>query len=63
VPYQTLAEGGSVNSIVLSIWAAALLLYGAFWLWYAGIPRPLSAAEIDAHLAIVAGSKLPIGPE
>jgi hypothetical protein len=52
-----------VNSIVLSVWAAALLVYGVFWLWYAGIPRPLAAAEIDAHMAAVANSKLPIAPE
>lgn len=52
-----------MNSIVVSIWAAALALYGAFWLWYVGIPRPLEAAEIEAHLAHVADSKLPVSPE
>ena len=52
-----------MNSTVLAIWAAALLLYGAFWLWYVGIPRPLSAAEIDAHMAIVTRSKLVATPE
>lgn len=51
-----------MNSIVLSIWAAALVLYGGFWLWYVGIPRPLSAAEIDAHLALVARSEMPLEP-
>jgi len=48
---------------VIWIWATALVLYGVFWLWYVGIPRPLTAAEIDAHLAIVANSKLPVVPE
>lgn len=48
---------------VIWIWATALVLYGAFWLWYVGIPRPLTAAEIDAHLAIVADSKLPVASE
>jgi len=49
--------------IVLALWGAALFLYGGFWLWYVGIPRPLSAAEIDTHLAIVASSKLPVSQE
>jgi hypothetical protein len=52
-----------VNASVIGIWVGALLLYGAFWLWYVGIPRPLTPAEIDAHLATIAGSKLTIQPE
>jgi len=52
-----------VKAIVVSIWAAALVLYGAFWLWYVGIPRPLTTAEIDAHLAVVAKSELQVTPE
>jgi len=52
-----------VNSTVLSIWAAALVVYGGFWLWYVGIPRPLTASEIDAHMATIAKSKLPVVPE
>lgn len=52
-----------MKAIVVSIWAASLVLYGAFWLWYVGIPRPLTSAEIDAHLAVVAKSKLQVTPE
>ena len=52
-----------MNAIVVSVWAGALLLYGTFWLWYVGIPRPLTPAEIDAHLASVAASTLEIAPE
>jgi hypothetical protein len=52
-----------MNSTVLGIWGAAVALYGAFWLWYVGIPRPLTAAEIDAHVAVISGSKLTIEPE
>ena len=52
-----------MSSSVIGIWVGALLLYAAFWLWYVGIPRPLTAAEIDAHLATIAGSNLPIEPE
>jgi hypothetical protein len=52
-----------VTRTALSIWAAALALYGGFWLWYVGIPRPLTAAEIDAHLALVAKSELGVTPD
>ncbi len=51
-----------MNRTVLAIWGAAALLYGAFWLWYVGIPRPLTAAEIDAHLAQISASNLAIDP-
>jgi hypothetical protein len=47
----------------LWIWAIAVLLYGAFWFWYVGLPRPLTLAEIDAHLASVAASGMEIAPE
>ncbi len=52
-----------MNSIVVSIWAAALVLYGAFWLWYVGIPQPLGTAEIEAHMKIVSESGLTSDPE
>lgn len=52
-----------MHASTLAIWGGALLLYGGFWLWYVGIPRPLGANEIDAHLAKVAGAELPIGAE
>ena len=45
------------------IWAGALLLYGAFWLWYVGLPRPLTREEIDAHLATIAASGIEATPE
>ncbi len=32
------------------IWGVALLLYGAFSLWYNNLSGPLSAAEIDSYL-------------
>ncbi len=52
-----------MRSIALSIWAAALVLYGGFWLWYVGIPRPLTHDEIEAHLAQVVSAELPITPQ
>jgi hypothetical protein len=45
------------------IWAGAIVLYGVFWLWYVGVPRPLTPAEIEAHLATVAGSGIDPTPE
>lgn len=33
------------------IWLGALVLYGLFRLWYDGIPRPLTPAEIDDLVA------------
>jgi len=45
------------------IWALAVVLYGAFWLWYVGLPRPLTREEIDAHLATVAASGIDATPE
>jgi hypothetical protein len=47
----------------LWVWAGALVLYGVFWLWYVGVPRPLTPAEIDAHLATVAASGIDATPE
>ncbi len=47
----------------LWIWVGALLLYGTFWFWYVGLPRPLAPAEIDAHMAIVAASGIDVTPE
>jgi hypothetical protein len=47
----------------LWFWVAALLLYGAFWLWYVGIPRPLTPAEIDAYLAKVSAAELGVSAE
>ncbi len=52
-----------MTRIALSLWSAALALYAAFWLWYVGIPRPLTSEEIEAHLATVAGSQLGTTPE
>jgi hypothetical protein len=52
-----------MHASTLAIWGGALLIYGAFWLWYVGIPRPLTKEEIDAHLATVAASELPLEPE
>jgi hypothetical protein len=57
------AEEGRVHTSTLVIWGVALLLYGGFWLWYVGIPRPLTTEEIDAHLAVIAAADLPVGPE
>lgn len=51
-----------MNAIVASIWTVALALYGAFWLWYVGIPRPLTAAEIDTQLALV-GQQMQVTPD
>jgi hypothetical protein len=45
------------------IWAGAILLYGIFWLWYVGLPRPLRRDEIDAHMATVAASGIDATPE
>jgi hypothetical protein len=56
------AKEAILNTIVVGLWGGALLLYGAFWLWYVGIPRPLAPSEIDAHLAIVARSGIPMEP-
>lgn len=47
----------------LWIWALAVILYGLFWFWYVGMPRPLTRAEIDAHMATVAASNLDAPPE
>ena len=47
----------------LWIWIAAVLLYGAFWFWYVGTPRPLTRIEVDAHMATVAASGMDITPE
>ena len=47
----------------LWIWGAAAALYAAFWLWYVGVPRPLTATEIEAHLATVASSGIDVTPE
>jgi hypothetical protein len=57
------AEEGRVHTSTLVIWGVALLLYGGFWLWYVGIPRPLTAEEIEAHLAVIAAADLPVAPE
>jgi len=35
----------------IAIWGGAALLYAAFRFWYDGIPRPLTAAEIDGLMA------------
>lgn len=42
----------------VAVWGTALALYGAFWLWYVGLPRPLSASEIDAHMARIGASEM-----
>lgn len=47
----------------LWIWIAAVLGYGVFWFWYVGTQRPLSGAEIDAHVATLAASGLGLPPE
>lgn len=47
----------------LWIWAIAVLLYGTFWFWYVGLPRPLTRAEIGAHMATVAASGIDAMPE
>ncbi len=47
----------------LWIWIAAVSFYGVFWLWYVGMPRPLSRAEVDAHMATVAAAGLGVTPE
>ena len=35
------------------LWGSALLVYAAFRLWYDGLAGPLSAAEIDAAMAVI----------
>ena len=40
----------------LWIWGAALVLYGAFSLWYVGLRGPLQPAEVEAHLARLAAT-------
>ena len=47
----------------LRIWTLAVLFYGAFWLWYVGVPRPLTREEIDAHMATLAASQIDSTPE
>jgi hypothetical protein len=47
----------------LWIWIAALSFYGVFWVWYVGMPRPLTRAEIDAHMMTVAASGIDVAPE
>ena len=47
----------------LWIWIAAVLLYGVFWFWYVGTPRPLTRTEVDAHMATVAASGMGVTPE
>jgi hypothetical protein len=47
----------------LWIWIAAVLLYGVFWFWYVGTPRPLTGTEVDAHMATVAASGMGVTPE
>ena len=48
-----------MTRIALSLWGTALALYAAFWLWYVGIPNPLTPAEVDAALAQVEVSQRP----
>jgi hypothetical protein len=45
------------------VWAPAVLIYGAFWFWYVGLPQPLTRAEIDAHMATLAASGIDATPE
>lgn len=52
-----------MHAATLAIWGGALLLYGVFWLWYVGIPRPLTKAEIDAHMTKVSEADLPVDAE
>jgi len=47
----------------LWIWVVAVFLYGVFWLWYVGLPRPLTRSEIDAHMATVVASGIDVTPE
>lgn len=42
----------------LAIWLGALVLYGLFRLWYDGIPRPLTPAEIEAFIPRLPKSSL-----
>ena len=42
------------------IWAAAVLLYAAFSVWYVGLRGPLSKQEVEAHLARLAGTGLAV---
>ena len=44
----------------VAIWGTALLLYGLFWLWYVGLPRPLTPAEIDAQMARIPAASLDV---
>ena len=39
----------------LVIWVGAALLYAAFRLWYDGLRRPLSQAEVDAYVEAMRG--------
>lgn len=49
-----MGEGGAV---VATIWGTAILLWGAFLLFYDGLRRPLGQSEIDAFLATL-GSRM-----
>ena len=33
-----------------SLWVAAIILYGLFWLWYVGIKGKLSSAEVEHYM-------------
>ena len=46
-----------MTRIALGIWAAALALYAAFWLWYVGIPNPLTPEEVETYLAQIERSE------
>jgi hypothetical protein len=47
----------------LWIWAAAILLYAAFSVWYVGVRGPLSKQEVESHLARLAGTGLAVDAE
>ena len=33
------------------IWVSAFILYAIFWLWYVGIRKPLSKADVDQYIS------------
>lgn len=47
----------------LWVWGGALLSYVAFFLWYVGFRGPLTAEEVEKHLALVAASPVAPTPE
>ena len=39
--------------MILTIWLSALILYAIFWFWYVGIPRKITAEEINTTFSLM----------